>query len=62
MRAKLYALLAALISIQPGAVLAQASKPAIPDTPAGRALAGWRDAFNHADKGELASFLKVHAP
>lgn len=62
MRAKLYALLAALISIQPGAVLAQASKPAIPDTPAGRALAGWLDAFNHADKGELASFLKVHAP
>lgn len=63
MPAKLHALfLAALISLLPGAVLAQASKPPIPDTPAGRALAGWLDAFNNGDSGKLASFLQVHVP
>lgn len=64
MPAKLHVLLlAALISILPGAALAEAkTPPPVPDTPAGHALAGWLDAFNKDDSGDLATFLKGHVP
>ncbi len=33
-----------------------------PDTPAGRTLAAWLEAFNSADRAKLKAFLEVHAP
>ncbi len=36
--------------------------PAIPDTPAGRVLRAWLDAFNTGDKARIESYLKVHEP
>lgn len=54
--------LGVLFSIVPGLVLADASAPIIPDTPAGHALAAWLDAFNSGDSEKLQSFKKAHAP
>jgi len=33
-----------------------------PDTPAGRTLAAWLEAFNSGDRAKMAAFLEVHAP
>ncbi len=33
-----------------------------PDTPAGRTLAAWLEAFNSADRAKVKAFLEVHAP
>lgn len=44
-----------------GVALAEAS-PAIPDTPAGKALGAWFDAFNSGDKEKIESFANAHAP
>lgn len=33
-----------------------------PDTPAGRTLAAWLEAFNSADRAKLKAFLDVHVP
>lgn len=54
--------LGVLFSIVPGLVLADASAPIIPDTPAGHALAAWLDAFNSGDSAKFQSFKKAHAP
>ena len=55
-------LLTAMLCVLPGIVLADTSTPSIPDTPAGRALAGWLDVFNSGDRARLASFTKDHIP
>ena len=36
--------------------------PAIPDTPAGRVLRAWLDAFNTGEKARIESYLQVHEP
>jgi hypothetical protein len=36
--------------------------PAIPDTPAGRTLQAWFDAFNSGDRGRLEAYLKKYDP
>lgn len=51
-----------LFAIVPGLVLAGASAPIIPDTPAGQALAAWLDAFNSGDSAKFQSFKNAHAP
>src|SRR5689334_22481545 len=35
-------------------------KPAIPDTPAGRAFAAWLDIFNTGDSAAMARFAREH--
>lgn len=40
-------------------VLAQTS---IPDTPAGRVLRAWLDAFNSGDKARIEAYLRTHEP
>jgi hypothetical protein len=55
-------LLMTLLFVLPGVVLADTSIPSIPDTPAGRALAGWLGVFNSGDRTRLASFTKDHVP
>ena len=35
---------------------------AVPDTPPGRALAAWLDAFNSGDRARLATFTRTYAP
>ncbi len=42
------------------AVCLRAQTPAIPDTPAGRVLSAWLDAFNSGDKGRLQAYLAEH--
>jgi retinol-binding protein 3 len=39
-----------------------AQTPAIPDTPAGRALQAWLDAFNSGDRGRLESYITKYEP
>ena len=39
-----------------------AQTPAIPDTPAGRALQAWLDAFNSSDRGRLEAYITKHEP
>jgi hypothetical protein len=39
-----------------------AQTPAIPDTPAGRTLQAWLDAFNSGDRGRLEAYLKKYDP
>jgi hypothetical protein len=39
-----------------------AQTPAIPDTPAGRTLQAWLDAFNSGDRGRLEAYLKKYEP
>jgi len=42
------------------AFLLLAAQP--PDTPAGRTLTAWLEAFNSADRAKIKAFLDVHAP
>jgi peptidase S41-like protein len=39
-----------------------AQTPAIPDTPAGRALQAWLDAFNSSDRGRLEAYITKYEP
>ncbi len=39
-----------------------AQTPAIPDSPAGRTLQAWLDAFNSGDRGRLEAYLKKYEP
>lgn len=39
-----------------------AQMPAIPDTPAGHALAAWLDAFNSGDRGKIEAYIKKYDP
>ncbi|HKQ78133.1 MAG TPA: S41 family peptidase [Blastocatellia bacterium] len=39
-----------------------AQTPAIPDTPAGRTLQAWLDAFNSGDRGRLEAYLTKYEP
>lgn len=39
-----------------------AQQPAIPDTPAGHALAAWLDAFNSGDRAKLEVYIKKYDP
>src|SRR5262245_60593869 len=39
-----------------------AQTPTIPDTPAGRTLQVWLDAFNSGDRGRLEAYLKKYEP
>src|SRR5262245_10656678 len=39
-----------------------AQTPAIPDTPAGRTLQAWLDAFNSGDRGQLEAYLTKYEP
>lgn len=41
---------------------AECADPAIPPTPAGRALAAWLEAFNSGDRARIDAFLKSWAP
>ena len=43
-----------------GACLASAEPPAIPDTPVGRALQAWFDAFNSGERGRLQKYVAEH--
>lgn len=55
-------LLTALVSILPGVGSAETAPPSIPDTPAGRALAGWLAAFNSGDAEKVGTFVTAHVP
>ena len=39
-----------------------AQTPTIPDTPAGRTLQAWLDAFNSGDRGRLEAYFKKYDP
>ena len=54
--------LAALLLLAPGLAFAGGPVPAIPDTPAGRALSSWLDAFNSGDRARIDSYDKEHFP
>jgi hypothetical protein len=43
-------------------VLAAAQVTTVPDTPAGRALSSWLDAFNSGDRALIDSYDKAHFP
>ncbi|MEO8020195.1 MAG: S41 family peptidase [Pseudomonadota bacterium] len=51
--------LAAMLAVFPAASLADVS---VPDTPPGRALSAWLDAFNSGDRARLESFTRTYAP
>ncbi len=44
------------------ALPAAAQQPAIPDTPAGRTLQAWLDAFNSGDRAKIENYVKTIAP
>src|SRR5215469_3428980 len=50
---------AAVVLIAIGACRAQVS---VPDTPAGRTLQSWLDAFNSADRGKIETYVKTIDP
>jgi hypothetical protein len=52
----------ALLFVLTGPALADASPPPIPDTPAGRVLGAWLDAFDSGDRESIESFANAHAP
>jgi len=54
--------LTALLFMVPGLACADGPAPAIPDTPAGRALSSWLDAFNSGDRARIDSYDKEHFP
>jgi hypothetical protein len=54
--------LAALLCFLPGITLADPAAPAIPNTPAGRALASWLEVFNSGDSARMDSFDQTHVP
>jgi len=55
-------LLAAIFAALLGLTFSQAQTPAIPDTPAGRTLQAWLDAFNSGDRGRLEDYLRKYEP
>jgi hypothetical protein len=54
--------LGAMIFLLPCVSIAATSGPAIPDTPAGRMLGSWLDAFNSGDSARIKAFDDTHAP
>lgn len=52
-------LLVTLFAVIPALSFAEVS---IPDTPPGRALSAWLEAFNSGDRARLATFTKTYAP
>jgi len=44
------------------AALGASAQPALPDTPAGRTLKAWFEAFNSGDRGRIEAFLKKFDP
>jgi retinol-binding protein 3 len=59
-RARSLCLAAALVAAPLGAQ--SAGPPAIPDTPAGRVLRAWLDAFNTGDTARMAAYYRRHQP
>ncbi|HKS54489.1 MAG TPA: S41 family peptidase [Steroidobacteraceae bacterium] len=55
-------LVASLLLALASHAYANPSAPRIPDTPAGRALSAWLEAFNSGDRAIYEAFQKVHAP
>ncbi len=55
-------LLAASLVAAAAVSAASAQEPAIPDTPAGRQLAGWLEAFNSGDPARFEAFLRAEYP
>ena len=53
--------LAALVCVLGGAARADAPVPGIPDTPPGRALAAWLDAFNSGDRARKEAFNTTYS-
>ncbi len=53
--------LAALVCVLGGAAHADAPVPGIPDTPPGRALAAWLDAFNSGDRARKEAFNTTYS-
>jgi hypothetical protein len=53
-------LLGVIFSLLPCLVFASSSAPSIPDTPAGRALSSWLDAFNSGNRPRIESFDEAH--
>ena len=62
MRTRLIRSFLAMLAVLPALVLADASAPSIPGTPAGHALSEWLDAFNSGDRATYEAFEKAHAP
>jgi retinol-binding protein 3 len=54
--------LGALLFVLPVLAFANGSGPSISNTPAGRALAVWLDAFNSGDRARIEAFDESHAP
>jgi hypothetical protein len=54
----------AILSVAPLCLIFSlaAQTPAIPDTPAGRTLQAWLDAFNSGDRGRLEAYLTKYEP
>jgi hypothetical protein len=44
------------------AVMAGGAQPAIPDTPAGRTLKAWLEAFNSGDRGQMGAYYRTYEP
>jgi hypothetical protein len=47
--------------INKAAPLASSAQAVIPDTPAGRALSAWLEAFNSADRARIETYIQQHA-
>lgn len=54
--------LVAVLSLLVGLAFADTPAPPIPDTPAGRTLALWLDAFNGGDRARVEEFIKRYFP
>jgi hypothetical protein len=54
--------LIAMLLLLGGRVFAAAPVAGVPDTPAGRALSAWFDAFNSGDSARIDAFDKAHFP
>jgi hypothetical protein len=55
-------LVALLLVMHPGRAAWARQAPTIPDTPAGRTLSDFLDAFNTADRAKLDAYVKMHDP
>src|SRR5438270_10814494 len=51
-----------LLAITALAGFSALAQPPIPDTPAGRVLRAWLEAFNSGDKTKIEAYLRVHDP